>query len=167
MHRFGKSFATSVPLISAAFLAGCLPPSSTGALKVESASLKQEVVINANYQQVYKDLVETARACHEESAVVATNTVQGDLYAELGKASVSFSQLSMSGRVVFITADIEKLGHSTTRLDLYPAKKFTRFAADWTRWAQGDTNCSASAAQPASGTPGGSPTRNLNDSVTQ
>lgn len=157
MHRTGTRNYTYISTIVTALLAGCLPPSSTGALKVESASLKQEVVINANYQQVYKDLVETARACHEASAVVATNTVQGDLYSELGKASVSFSQLSMSGRVVFITADIEKLEDSKTRLDLYPAKKFTRLAADWARFAQGDTSCSAKSSQAPSDQPQNSP----------
>lgn len=57
MHRLGTSFSAFVLVFTAALLTGCLPPSSAGALKIESASLKQEIAINANYQQVYSRTV--------------------------------------------------------------------------------------------------------------
>ncbi|TWD58088.1 hypothetical protein FB480_101843 [Agrobacterium vitis] len=133
---------TAISIISALLaLSSC--SSSPEALEKSPDAVRQEKTYSANYQEVYRRLVGTARRCAGVGNGMYTSfQVDSDLFSELGYGEVAFSLQDMGARNYYWKAKIQKEGNGS-KLSVVSGNTLAknRTLRDVVRWADGDSNC--------------------------
>lgn len=133
-------------------IALCVPLlASCGAPRADvikaNPSKSETATLDMNYQEAYRNLSNTARACldHPVGLIGGSNyQVQADLYSELGRGDVAlYFNGPFSGRHAYVSAEVIKTGEKQTQVSVYSATSPWDYAVPrWISWAQGNQDCS-------------------------
>lgn len=127
---------------AALLLAGCAG-GSIGDVK-SNAATKFEFDAKGNYQQVYKDISQTARACWAGGYISpygASRNVQADLFPDLKHGEVTWWQSNV-GQSYYATATIEPADTGDAHVTVWNYyHSWDNIGPRVQRWATGDTAC--------------------------
>jgi hypothetical protein len=90
------------------------------ALRQEAAG-KYTYQFDSNYQQVYRTIVDRARACWQTGMITAQMVVQGDLYTDIRSGTISVALHGGFGVDTYLAIDIVAIGDARTVVHAYYA----------------------------------------------
>lgn len=109
----------NLQLLLPALLVGCAAGSVKDMRESATPENKISVVIDQNYQTVYKRLLDKLSECLGEAQVglFANMHIKSDIFSELREARVSYMMTNLGTQSYYFHANIAGTGIDTTKLD--------------------------------------------------
>lgn len=94
---------------------------------------------NADYQTVYRRILETARKCHQGSVGTAMQMVSGDLYSDTKTGTVTVGMYGALGPSIYQVIDVKALDDGKAQVvATFPMGPVERLGSKVKAWATRD-----------------------------
>lgn len=130
-------------VLLAGLLAGCATGSPQQLRNELAADRRYSFELDANYQQVYRRLVDVMRCRYTGNLITASTQVNSDLYTDTQTGSISVGMYGALGAQIWMVVDVRGLQNNHAQvIVMSPRGKVDALGEQVKAWASGtDTQC--------------------------
>lgn len=130
-------------VLLAGLLAGCATGSPQQLRNELAADRRYSFELDANYQQVYRRLVDVMRCRYTGNMISASMLVNSDLYTDTKTGTISVGMYGGLGAVIYEVIDLRALDNGGTGVvAIFPRGPVEKMGQQVKAWADGsDTQC--------------------------